>query len=318
MTTAPTTTSPPPSSPAKLATFLDLIKFAHSIFALPFALIATFWAFRVVGYPRLGGAAGILTRLALILVCMVAARTFAMTFNRLIDRSFDAANPRTAKRPSVTGAVSPGFMQFILALCILVFVLATSGFYWLYANPWPVLLSLPVLAWLGGYSLTKRFTAMCHFWLGISLGLAPISAWIAIAPPHFGVFDQVGITALLLGLGVTFWVAGFDILYALQDEEFDRGMNLNSIPAAFGRRRALWISRGCHTLTVLAFTAVGVSGNFHALYWIGLAFAAIVLLIEQSLVRENDISKINLAFMTANGLIGLVFGACAIADTLLF
>jgi 4-hydroxybenzoate polyprenyltransferase len=313
-----TTIQPTAAGNSKIATFLDLIKFAHSIFALPFALIATFWAFRIVGYTNLGSAPGILTRLALILVCMVAARTFAMTFNRLIDRSFDAANPRTAKRPSVTGAVSPGFMQLVLALCTLVFLLATAGFYLLYQNPWPVLLALPVLAWLGGYSLTKRFTAMCHFWLGISLGLAPISAWIAIAPPHFAVLNPMGITALLLGLGVTFWVAGFDILYALQDEEFDRTMHLNSIPAAFGRRRALWISRGCHLLTLLAFTAVGVSGNFHTLYWIGLAFAAVVLIIEQSLVSEKDITKINLAFMTANGLIGLVFGACAIADTLLW
>jgi 4-hydroxybenzoate polyprenyltransferase len=279
---------------------------------MPFALIATFWASRAVdqswpGFPRL----------ALIIACMIIARTFAMTFNRLIDRSFDAANPRTAKRPSVTGAVSVGFMQVILTLCILAFLLATWGFYWLFANPWPVILALPVLGWLGSYSLTKRFTAMCHFWLGISLGLAPVSAWISIAPPARGVLDPLALTALLLGAGVAFWVAGFDILYALQDEEFDRGMKLNSIPAAFGRAKALVISRCCHALTIAAFVAVGIYGHFHVLYWIGLAFAAIVLIVEQSLVRKNDISKVNIAFMTANGLIGLVFGILAIADTLL-
>ncbi len=171
----------PTSSRAKqLATFLDLIKFAHSIFALPFALIATFWAFReTLLSPTSTGAIG---RLVLILACMVFARTWAMTFNRLIDRRFDAANPRTAKRPSVTGAVSVPFMNATLAICAILFLAGTSGFYFLYANPWPLLLALPVLGWLAAYSLTKRFTALCHFWLGISLGLAPVSAWLAIAP----------------------------------------------------------------------------------------------------------------------------------------
>ncbi|MGN6368249.1 MAG: 4-hydroxybenzoate octaprenyltransferase [Phycisphaerae bacterium] len=300
---------------SQLATFFDLIKFAHSIFALPFALIGTFWAFKAIGPSNLGGLKGISIRLALILACMVLARTFAMTFNRLIDKHFDAANPRTAKRPSVTGAISPRFMQLTLALCTLGFLLATACFYWLYNNPWPILLALPVLAWLAAYSLTKRFTALCHFWLGASLGLAPISAWIAISGKPF---DPKGLTCLLLGTGVLFWVAGFDILYALQDEDFDRSQKLHSIPAALGRRGALYISRLCHALTLIAFAAVGLTGHFHALFWLGYACAAILLLIEQSLVTTEDISKINLAFMTANGLIGLLFGALAIADTLFF
>jgi 4-hydroxybenzoate polyprenyltransferase len=177
-----------------------------------------------------------------------------------------------------------------------------------------VLLALPVLAWLATYSLTKRFTPLCHFWLGASLGLAPISAWIAISGQPL---NPQGLTCLLLGIGVLFWVAGFDILYALQDEDFDRTQNLHSIPAALGRRNALRISRACHALTLLAFAAVGLTGHFHALFWAGYACAAILLLIEQSLVKESDISKINIAFMTANGLIGLLFGLLAIADTLL-
>jgi 4-hydroxybenzoate polyprenyltransferase len=313
MTSAPTTASPPPPMPAgRVATFLDLIKFAHSVFALPFALIATFWASRAVhqSWPGLG-------RLLLIIACMVMARTFAMTFNRLIDRRFDAANPRTARRPSVTGAVSVSFMRAIIVACIVLFVTATAGFWWAYGNIWPLVLSIPVLAWLGAYSLTKRFTALCHFWLGASLGLAPVSAWIAIAPPAASPWDPKGITVALLGLGVLFWVAGFDILYALQDEEFDRDQHLHSIPAAAGRRNALLISRGCHILTAIVFAAVGFAGGFHLLYWIGYFCAVVLLAIEQSLVSERDISRINIAFMTANGLIGLVFGALAIADTLL-
>jgi 4-hydroxybenzoate polyprenyltransferase len=314
--TAPLSPAGPAQTTAKIATFLDLIKFAHSVFALPFALIATFWAFRQIHISPFSPAA--LGRLGLIVACMVVARTWAMTVNRLLDRAFDAANPRTAKRPSVTGAISPAFMRLTLALCVMFFTLATSCFHVLYGNPWPLILAIPVLAWLGGYSLTKRFTILCHFWLGASLGLAPIAAWIALAPPHVSLLDPRGLTIVLLGTGVMFWVAGFDILYALQDEEFDRDEELHSIPAALGRHNALTVSRTCHVLTVLAFIAVGITGQFHLLYWIGLSCAAILLIIEQSLVSPADISKINIAFMTANGLIGLLFGALAIADTLLF
>jgi 4-hydroxybenzoate polyprenyltransferase len=314
----PSPAAPPPEGAraSQLAIFLDLIKFAHSVFALPFALIATFWAFHVLAISPLSP--GGLGRLGLILACMVAARTWAMTFNRLIDRRFDADNPRTARRPSVTGAVSVPFMKATLAICALFFLAATAAFYLLFHNPWPVILAIPVLLWLACYSLTKRFTALCHFWLGISLGLAPVSAWLAIAPPAASPLDLRGVTILLLGAGVMCWVAGFDILYALQDEAFDRGERLHSIPAALGRRGALAVSRLSHLLTLAAFAAVGVTGGFHGLFWAGYAAAALLLLVEQSLVSAKDISRINLAFMTANGLIGLTFGALAIADTLLF
>lgn len=314
--TSPATSTLPPSAPPKsgqVAVFLDLIKFAHSVFALPFALVAAFWGSRAVhaAWPGWG-------RLGLILACMVLARTWAMTFNRLVDRRFDAANPRTARRPSVTGAVSARFMTLTLALCAVLFLAATAGFWFIYANFWPLALALPVLAWLAAYSLTKRFTALCHFWLGISLGLAPVSAWLAIAPPAAGPLDPRGVTILLLGAGVAFWVGGFDILYALQDEEFDRDEKLHSIPAALGRSRALMVSRCCHAATAALFFAVGWTGQFHWLFWLGYAAAVALLLVEQALVSPKDISKINIAFMTANGLIGLVFGALAIADTLWF
>jgi 4-hydroxybenzoate polyprenyltransferase len=249
---------------------------------------------------------------------MVIARTWAMTVNRLVDRRFDAANPRTAKRPSVTGAVSVPFMRITLAICVILFLAATAAFWLVAKNIWPLLLALPVLAWLASYSFTKRFTSLCHFWLGISLGLAPVSAWIALAPPARGIFDGAGVPIFLLGAGVAFWVAGFDILYALQDEEFDRGTNLRSIPAALGRPAALWISRASHLITTLLFAAVGITGQFHILYWIGYAAAVALLITEQSLVSPRDISKINLAFMTANGLIGLLFGTAAIADICLW
>ncbi len=324
--TSPSATSRPPSP---LATFLDLIKFAHSIFALPFALIATFWAFRQLAISPF--AAPGLGRLALILVCMVLARTFAMTVNRLVDRHYDALNPRTARRPSVTGHVSERFMRITIAFCIILFVAATELFDLFFHNPYPLYFALPVLAWLAIYSYTKRFTSLCHFWLGISLGLAPVSAWIAIAygsstaatvttlpaTTPSSSLDLRLLTILLLGGGVALWVAGFDILYALQDEQFDRDHHLNSLPARLGRKNALHASRLCHLLTIFAFLALGHLGHFHTLYWIGFALAALLLLIEQSLISEKDISKINLAFMTANGLIGLTFGALAIADTLL-
>jgi 4-hydroxybenzoate polyprenyltransferase len=297
----------------RVGVFLDLIKFAHSVFALPFAMIATFWAFRALGWSVMKGETWGLV--GLVVACMVVARTWAMTFNRLVDRGFDAANPRTARRPSVTGAVPVAFMVSTLCVCAVLFYAATAGFWWGYRNPWPVMLAGPVLAWLATYSLTKRFTALCHFWLGASLGLAPLSAWVAIAgsPVH-----PLGLPMVLLGVGVMMWVAGFDILYALQDEGFDRGQGLHSVPAAVGRRRALVVSRVCHGVTIAAFAAVGVTGHFHVLYWAGFFCAAVLLVVEQSLVKAEDISKVNVAFMTVNGVVGLVFGGLAVLDTVVF
>ncbi len=293
----------------RISIFLDLIKFAHSVFALPFALVATFMASRAIGETWPG-----FKRLAIILVCMVAARTYAMTVNRLVDRKFDALNPRAAKRPSVTGLISGPFMVITIALCVAGFVAATYLFYMAFGNIWPPVLAMPVLLWLGFYSYTKRFTWLCHVVLGISLGLAPVCAWIAIAPPSQPV---ITLPIILLGLAVVCWVAGFDVLYAMQDEDIDRKYRLNSIPARFGRRRALWISRAMHAATIILLAGLGITGGFGVAYWVGYAAAVALLIIEQSLVKENDISKINIAFMTVNGTVGLVFGALAILDVLL-
>ena len=307
----------PPAAPTatrrgQIATFLDLIKFAHSIFALPFALIASFWAFQAAHlWPP---TAGTWARLALILACMVIARTFAMTFNRLVDRRFDAANPRTAKRPSVTGAVSVPFMHATLLICFL---------------PLPRRhrrLLLPRRQRLASPPRHPRPRLARRLLLHQTLHrpLPLLARHLPRPRPHLRLdrhrsarprpWDPAGLTILLLGTGVAFWVGGFDILYALQDEDFDRANNLRSIPAALGRKNALAISRLSHLIAALLFLSVGISGHMHALYWSGFAAAVILLLIEQSLVSPRDISKINIAFMTANGLIGLVFGSLAIAD----
>jgi 4-hydroxybenzoate polyprenyltransferase len=302
----------PPGLQQRVRLFLEMIKFSHSIFALPFALTGAFLAARQIGLWWPGW-----TRLGLILLCMVSARTFAMTFNRLADREIDRRNPRTARRPSVTGEVSVRFMLASLLLSALLFVLSTWLFDRLLGNIYPVILSLPVLAWIALYSFAKRFTWLCHFFLGASLGLAPVSAWIAIVPPHG---PALGIQILILGIAVLFWTAGFDILYALQDASIDRQEKLFSIPASIGIRGSLWISRLCHAITMAALLLFGLGlGSGMALgtlYWIGFAAVALLLIIEQSLVKPGDISRVNLAFMSVNGVVGVVFGTLSIAAIL--
>ncbi len=297
----------------RFGTFLDMIKFSHSIFAMPFALIAAFLASRAIDLAWPGW-----IRLGLIVVCMVLARTFAMTFNRLVDRNFDGRNPRAMRRPSVTGEVSVAFMIGTLVICGILFIGATLLFDLILGNVYPVVLAVPVLGWIALYSLTKRFTWLCHFFLGSSLCLAPISAWIAIVPPHGPV---VGVQVLLLAGAVLFWLPGFDILYALQDVEIDRKEKLFSLPARFGVAESLWISRACHFLVIVLLLAfgLGIGGGLPLgpVYWLGFVIVVLLLVIEQSLVKPHDISKVNLAFMTMNGLVGLIFGLTTIAAILL-
>ena len=294
-------------------TFLDLIKFSHSIFAIPFALIATFLAARAIHLVWPGW-----IRLGLIVLCMILARTFAMTFNRLVDRDFDSRNPRAMRRPSVTGEISVGYMTLILVICGVLFIAATGLFDLLLGNIYPLLLALPVLFWIAGYSFTKRFTWLCHFVLGGSLALAPLSAWIAIVPPHGPV---ISVQVLVLAGAVLFWLPGFDILYALQDVDIDRKEKLFSLPATFGVAESLWISRACHAMVLLLLLVFGLGcgGGLRLgiLYWCGFVAVALLLFIEQSLVKPHDISKVNLAFMTMNGLVGLIFGGTTIAALVL-
>lgn len=283
-----------------------MIKFAHSVFALPFALIATFLAGR--GLPE---GRPTLLHLVLIVVCMVAARSVAMTFNRIVDARIDAANPRTASRPLPAGRLTLVQAWAFLALCFATFAAGCISFFFWLANPWPMWLGGPVLLFLCLYSFAKRFTRYAHFWLGAAIGLSPIAAWIAIHPA------SLGAPALLLAATVTCWIAGFDIIYACQDIAVDRRDGLYSLPARIGPRAALAVTRGLHVLVVVLLLAVGGLCGLGWLYHAGVGVVAILLVIENAAVRPNDFSRVNLAFFTINGVVSLVMGGCAIADVLL-
>lgn len=291
------------SSPGKfstLAALLDNIKFAHTVFALPFALMAMFLA--EGGWPHWG-------IFALILVCMVAARSAAMTANRIHDVKLDARNPRTWKRPMVTGRISRPLAWGFLIVNVAAFAAACAAFWPIYGNPWPLLLAGPALIVLCGYPAAKRFTNLAHFWLGLALGLSPVGAWLATAPSTFGV------EPVLLSLSVLFWTAGFDILYACQDIESDKRDGLYAIPARLGVPAALWISRGCHVVTAMGLITLGlIDPNLSWLYGIGAAVAVALLAYEQSLVRRSDLSRINMAFFNVNGIISITLAGFTIAD----
>jgi 4-hydroxybenzoate polyprenyltransferase len=284
-------------------TWGEMIKFSHSLFALPFALLATFLAAR----PRLPGAAP----LALIVVCMIAARSAAMTFNRIADLEIDAKNPRTAGRPLQSGRISlAAAWLFFIGACAL-FLVACAGFWWLASNPWPLRLSIPVLLLLCGYSYAKHFTRWSHVMLGAAIAFSPVAAWIAINPA------TLGATAWLLLAAVTFWIGGFDVIYACQDVEFDRQVGLQSLPAALGVAPALWIARGFHLITVAALLAVGWTAGLGAIYFVGVACVGLLLVVENAIVHPHDLSRVNLAFFTVNGVVGLLLGALGVLDVCL-
>lgn len=288
---------------ASVRTWADMIKFAHSIFALPFAVLGTFLAARP-GVPSLA-------QLALIVVCMVAARSAAMTFNRITDARIDAGNPRTAGRPLPAGRITPRqAWGFFLAAAGL-FELGCFGFWWTAGNPWPLALSLPTLAFLCFYSYTKRFTRWSHIVLGLGIAFSPVAAWIAISP------STLGLPAWLLLAAVTFWIGGFDLIYACQDVDFDRAAGLHSVPARLGVAPALWLARVFHLLTVAALVAVGLTAGLGTLYYVGVTVTALLLIIENALVSPRDLSRINLAFFTVNGVVGVVLGVLGVADILL-
>ncbi len=291
---------------ATFRTWGEMIKFSHSVFALPFALMATFLAGRNMpgGLPTAG-------QVALIVACMVAARSFAMTFNRIADAAIDARNPRTAGRPILTGRISRGAAQAFAAASAAGFVAACYGFREFFDNPWPLYLSAPTLFLLGGYSFAKRFTSSAHFILGIAIGFAPLAAWIAVHPA------TAGWPALVLTAAVMLWIAGFDIIYACQDIEVDRREGLFSIPARLGAARALIVSRACHVAAVGLLIALGLIAPFGWVYWIAVAVTAVLLAAEQSVVKPHDLSRVNLAFFALNGCVSLSLGAAAIADLLL-
>jgi 4-hydroxybenzoate polyprenyltransferase len=271
--------------------FLELVRFSHTIFALPFALLSAVLAWQT-------GAAFRLRDLLGILMCMVFARSAAMAFNRLVDRRLDAENPRTASRHLPAGLLTvPGVVGFLL-VCVAGFVATTTLFL---PNLWPLILAGPVLVFVGAYSLTKRFTALAHFWLGASLMLAPLATWIAIR----GMEELL--TPTVLGLAVLFWVAGFDMLYACQDVDVDRRLRLHSIPAKLGVPAALRMAMACHAVTaglfvVLYFVA---SPPLGITYLVGIGAVIALLVYEHSLVRPDDLSRVNAAFFQVNGVISL-------------
>ena len=288
---------------ATLRSYLELVRFSHTIFALPFALMAVILAFHAPA-PAATSPAEWWRRGLGVLLCMVTARTAAMAFNRLVDRSFDAANPRTATRHLPRGDLAVGEVFGLVALSCGAFIASTLLFL---PNWLPLVLSVPVLAWLLGYSYAKRFTMLAHVWLGAALGMAPVAAWIAIRGEALLANPVDGLAALILGLAVTTWVAGFDIIYACQDAGFDESQGLHSIPARLGVPRALTLAAGLHVVTLAILAALPlVVPQLGAVYWGTLVAIAALLVWEHSLVRPDDLSRVNQAFVTANAAIGLL------------
>ena len=299
--TAPTPALPPRRSLLALA---DDIKLHHSVFALPWAILATVLAaHRTPGGLRLG-------QLVLVLVCMVSARTVAMVANRLLDAGYDRANPRTARRAVPSGRVSPAFAWGTLAVAAAVFVAAAAAFWPLYGNRWPAILSVPVLAFLVGYSLTKRFTWLCHAYLGAALALAPVCAWVAIA-------GHLAAPPLWMAGAVVLWLAGFDVLYACQDHAFDVAHRLFSVPARLGIGPALWVARGVHVGCIAVLIGLWrTTPELGVGFAVGIGLTVVLMAVEHAVVKPTDLSRINLAFFTLNGIIGLVLGTLGVVDVL--
>lgn len=281
-----------------VARYARLVALPHTVFALPFALGAAALAWRQ------GAAPFSLGRLGLIVLAVAAARTAAMAFNRVADRRFDAANPRTAGRELPRGAVSLGGAVALAAGSAVVFVAAAA-----LLGRWPLLLSPVALGILLGYSLAKRFTWATHLWLGVALGGAPAGAWIAVT-------NGFGWAPLALSLAVACWVAGFDIIYATQDVQFDRAHRLGSIPARFGVARALAVSRALHLGAVAGLVAFGALTHLGLVYGVGVAVIALTLAYEQRIVSPGDLSRVDKAFFDLNGWVSLVFAACAVVEAL--
>ncbi len=296
---------PPSSIVHRFSALAGDIKLHHSVFALPWAILATVLAAsRSPGGLKLG-------QLGLIVLCMVAARTFAMAANRLFDADSDAKNPRTARRALPSGRLSVRFVAVSMILCAIVFIASAAGFWFFYRNFWPPALSPLVLIFLGGYPFLKRFTRLCHFYLGAALALAPLCAWIAVK----GTIDA---PPLYMFAAVLLWTAGFDIIYACQDYAFDVQQGLFSIPAKLGIGSALKVARLTHLACLAMLVLLGRSTpELGTLYWIGVAAAAVLLIVEHSLVKPTDLSKVNVAFFTVNGVISLVLCGLGVADVLL-
>ncbi|MES2826554.1 MAG: UbiA-like polyprenyltransferase [Bacteroidota bacterium] len=279
--------------------YFSLVLFAHSVFALPFAMIGFFLGVTTTNNPFNW------LLLVLVIFCMVFARNSAMAFNRYLDRNIDAKNPRTVTRDIPAGKISANSaLLFVIINCVL-FVITTA-----FINPLCLYLSPVALFVVLFYSYTKRFTALCHLVLGLGLALAPIGAYIAVT----GAFN---IVPVLYSFAVLFWVSGFDIIYALQDDEFDKQEHLHSIPAALGRKNALKLSEALHVFAAVCVILPILFTNFSFIYYIGVTFFCIMLIYQHRLVKPSDISKVNKAFATTNGYASVVFAVCFLLDALL-
>ncbi|MCU7552481.1 putative 4-hydroxybenzoate polyprenyltransferase [Chitinophagaceae bacterium LB-8] len=305
----------------KIKNYLSLIKFSHTIFAMPFALIGFFLAVINIrsiiqnireSYNGVVGVSfgnnipvdfnGFLIKFLLVILCMVFARSAAMAFNRYLDRHFDALNPRTAIREIPKGIITPqNALIFTIANCL--FFIACTFF----INKLCFFLSPVALAVVLGYSYTKRFTPLCHLVLGLGLSLAPIGAYLAVT----GQFHWLPV---LFSFAVIFWVSGFDIIYSLQDEDFDKSQKLYSMPSWLGKARALRVSEALHLFSAACVVAAGRLGHFGPLYWIGVLIFGGMLIYQHSIVKPNDLRRVNLAFMTANGIASVVFAVFVIMD----
>ena len=279
--------------------YFSLVLFAHTIFAMPFAFIGFFLAISVTGQEFNW------LKLLLMILCMIFARNAAMAFNRYLDREIDAQNPRTAIRDIPSGKISSNEALIFTIVNSILFILAT-----LLINKLCFSLSPVALAIVLGYSYTKRFTPLCHLILGLGLALAPIGAYLVVA-------GEFAMLPLYFSLAVLFWVSGFDIIYALQDEEFDRKNNLNSIPAWLGKKKALNVSSVFHVLAVIFVTMPYIVSSFSWFYLAGVLFFIILLIYQHQLVKPNDLSKVNRAFFTTNGIASVVFAIFFLLDAYL-
>jgi 4-hydroxybenzoate polyprenyltransferase len=273
-----------------------LIKFSHTIFALPFALIGFFLAVWQEGNPFSWW------KFILVLLCMVFARSAAMAFNRVMDEKYDSKNPRTAMREIPSGIVSRSSAIIFTVLCAIGFVVSTY-----FINSLCFYLSPVALLIILGYTYTKRFTHLSHFILGLGLSLAPVGAYLAVT----GTFS---IIPVLFGISVLCWVSGFDIIYALQDESFDRTHKLYSLPVLLGGRNALLTSSLVHGMSIVCLITLGLIGQFGIWYWLGLVIFTSLLIYQHMIVKSNDLSKVNVAFFTTNGVASVIFSLFVLID----
>ncbi len=295
--------------------YLSLVKFSHTIFAMPFAIIGFFLGVYHIALTRAPGwhttvmatnsIYGMFKLFGLVILCMVFARSAAMAFNRYLDSNFDAKNPRTAIREIPAGIISKeSALRFVIINCLL-FLTATY-----FINRICFLLAPVALFVILFYSFTKRFTPLCHLVLGVGLSLAPIGAYLAVT----GAF---ALLPIFFSLAVIFWVSGFDIIYALQDVDFDQSQKLYSMPAWLGKEKALRVSQLLHVLSAICVIAAGQYGHFGIWYWLGVAVFTGMLIYQHSIVHPNDLSKVNIAFMTANGVASIVFSIFVLLDIFL-